>query len=342
MALEGRIARLGALLTSPRRLARRDLEAQDGKAGDDLILLALVALVLDGSLFVVRAASALAAGLTSTALHALASVVRPVVPLVGGWALASLAFLLFTLREPRRAAVELGARVIASLVLVSLLVAPLVELLVPSLLRTLVQSLPFAVALVVFGFVLHEALEREPSRAPAPRAFVAGGVLVLLIAATGLFLFDHALVAASGDQPPVSRGAMAPNIDLPLLQPGARLKLVSLRGTPVILSFWATWCGPCLAELPVLERLQKQRSDDAPPIFLVNVDEPGPERERAVRGVVQRLGLTMPVVLDDGSAGTAYAVEVIPTLVRVGADGKIEHRWDRPLEESTLRDALRK
>ena len=59
MALEGRIARLGALLTSPRRLARRDLEAQDGKAGDDLILLALVALVLDGSLFVVRAASAL-------------------------------------------------------------------------------------------------------------------------------------------------------------------------------------------------------------------------------------------------------------------------------------------
>lgn len=326
---------------APRRLARRDLDAQDGKAGDDLILLSVVALVLDGALSVVRAASAFAAGRNNTGLRRLVEVVQPSIPIFGAWVVASLAFLVFTLREPKRAAVELGARVTSSLVLASLLVAPVLGVASPGPLRYTLQSLPFAVAAVMFGLVLRESLEREPG-APWPRTFGVGATLVVLIVGSGLFLFDRALVVTAGEKAPERAGASAPPVDLPLLDTPARLKLVTLRGKPVVLSFWATWCGPCLEELPVLERLQKQRSDDAPPIFAINVDEPGPDRERAVRAVVRRLGLTMPIALDDGGASAAYSIETIPTLVRVAADGAIAHLWDRPLDEDGLRDALSK
>lgn len=339
MAPEGRIARLGALVVAPRRLARRDLDAQDGKAGDDLLLLSILALVLDGALSVVRAASSLAAGRSNTALRRLSEVVKPGTMIVGAWAVASIVFLLFTLREPRRAAVELGARVTASLVLASLLLAPVLGVIQPGPLRYVLQALPYAVATVMFGLLLREALEREPG-APPPRTFGVGATLVVLLAASGLFLFDRALAVVAGERRPERAGARAPSVDLPLLDGPARLQLVALRGRPVVLSFWATWCGPCLEELPVIERLQKQRRDDAPPIFAINVDEPGPDRERAVRGVVRRLGLTMPIALDDGGTAAAYSIETIPTLVRVGADGAIEHLWDRPLDEDALRDAL--
>ena len=131
---------------------------------------------------------------------------------------------------------------------------------------------------------------------------------------------------------------------MPALQTLHHLRLPvaeqALRGRRVVLTFWASWCGPCMEELPALERAYRARGRDDALVYAVNVDEQGPARESLVRAVVARFGLTIPVVLDDGSASRAYSVATIPTLVRVGEDGRILAVYDRPLEEPELRDAL--
>jgi thiol-disulfide isomerase/thioredoxin len=329
------IARLGATLFAPRRLARRDLDAHDGKAGDDLMALSVLALVIDGASHVVGAAHAVAAGRHNTALHAVAEMMKPAVPLFAAWAVASAAFALFTLRAPKKAPGELGARVTSALILVSLLVAPFVSLLDLGPLRYTLEMLPWGVAAVVFGIVLREAIDDGGVERPiGHRMFGAGSAIAVAIAASALFLFGTA-VENSGPAPQ-GTGAVAANIDQPLLN-GGRFDLSAQRGRPVVLTFWATWCPPCIKELPVLEKLYRGQAT----LYAINVDEAGPDRERTVQQTVQRLGLTMPVVLDDGRSAQQYNIASIPTLVRIGADGKIAQIYDRPLDEPELRDALR-
>ena len=363
-------SRLGCLVLAPRLLARRDLQRRDGKAGDDLLSLVALAIVVNGASTLVRAASALAAGRTNAALHQLASTVRAVLPLVVVWAVATALLWAFTRSAGKRATGELAARVTSLVVVASLVLRWPVSLLPPSPSRYVLESLPWALGALWFGLVLREALEPLPeplpelsidtrSDTPAPdfalprQALLAGGVLGVLlfcIAATQLFS------AHATDDPGITarKGSPAPPIDQPLLGTGqpllgtgqpplgtGRFTLVSQQGHPVVLSFWATWCGPCLQELPVLEKIYRQRGSDAPPIYLINVDEPGPERERAVQSIKARLQLTMPIVLDDGSAGRDYSINTIPSIAKIDAQGTLAVLFDRPLDEADLRDLLR-
>lgn len=64
----------------------------------------------------------------------------------------------------------------------------------------------------------------------------------------------------------------------------------------IVLSFWATWCAPCLAELPHLDALYQEEQDNGLLIVAVNMDEPATQAE--VAPTASRIGLTMPVVLD--------------------------------------------
>lgn len=117
----------------------------------------------------------------------------------------------------------------------------------------------------------------------------------------------------------VSTGAAAPELDLPRLG-GGSFRLADERGHPVVLVFWASWCGPCMNELPSVERVQKALGNGhTARIVAVNTEGSA----EAASGVVQRLGLTMPVLLDDGSASQAYKVMTIPETVVVDAAGKV-------------------
>ena len=96
-----------------------------------------------------------------------------------------------------------------------------------------------------------------------------------------------------------------------------------------------------MKELPSVEKVYRARGPGAPLFYAVNVDEPGPEREPAVKAVQARLGLTLPIALDDGAAAQAYSVQSIPTLVRIDAAGKIEQLFERPLDEAELADVMK-
>jgi len=98
--------------------------------------------------------------------------------------------------------------------------------------------------------------------------------------------------------------------------------LADLRGHPVLLVFWASWCGPCAAEVPALNALQGQVGDGAR-ILAVNAREEPATVEAAVRG----LGIRYPVALDrDGRIAEAYRVQILPTLLVLDAAGRVRYR----------------
>ncbi len=113
-------------------------------------------------------------------------------------------------------------------------------------------------------------------------------------------------------------GRTAPNIEAETLD-GARFSLEDHRGEVVVLSFWASWCGPCRLELPELNALQGRRSDVT--VVAVNVDRDRAAAERFLAG----LDLSLPVVLDSQSLALGqYGVMSMPTMFLVDPNGTIK------------------
>jgi len=104
---------------------------------------------------------------------------------------------------------------------------------------------------------------------------------------------------------------------------GGRIDLGALRGKkPVYLKFWATWCAPCMEQMPAFDSLHRKLGER---IEVVAVNAGFSETEAAVRATRARYGLRMPVVIDDGSLGRALDLRVTPQHVVIGADGRIKH-----------------
>jgi peroxiredoxin len=96
--------------------------------------------------------------------------------------------------------------------------------------------------------------------------------------------------------------------------------LADLKGDVVVLDFWATWCGPCVASLPALDEFAKKHAAAGVKVFAVNVEE---EKDRVAAFAKDRkLSLTM--LLDtDGKIGQAYKAVAIPQTVVIGKDGNV-------------------
>lgn len=96
------------------------------------------------------------------------------------------------------------------------------------------------------------------------------------------------------DAPPVDGGL--PEVTLPCLGGGADVDLASLRG-PMVVNLWASWCGPCREEMPVLQRFHEQYGDRVP---LLGIDYEDVQVEAAFQ-LVQETGVTYPLLADPQS-----------------------------------------
>ncbi len=135
---------------------------------------------------------------------------------------------------------------------------------------------------------------------------------------------------ARGARPP------APAFRLATLE-GRTLDLGELRGRPVVLNFWASWCGPCKEEAPLLERVWKTYRDRGLVVVGVNIQD----LEADARRFVRENGITYPNVRDrDGRVNRAYGVTGVPETFFIDPAGRIVRKFPgavvtwRPWEEA--------
>jgi thiol-disulfide isomerase/thioredoxin/outer membrane lipoprotein-sorting protein len=160
-------------------------------------------------------------------------------------------------------------------------------------------------------------------------------------AAPELFRYDPAATGAKNRRevskaaPESMTGKLAPDFTLRDLT-GREVRLSSLRGKPVLLDFWATWCGYCREALPSIELLHRGLKDK---VAVFGVDNEAPE---IARDYLQKLGYTLPTLIDPkDTAVNAFHLDGWPTTVLIDAEGKIVF-YEVGFEAEKLRDALRK
>lgn len=132
--------------------------------------------------------------------------------------------------------------------------------------------------------------------------------------------------ATAGSTPPLQSGDRPPD-NLGTTQHGENVTISSLRGKVVVISFWATWCGYCMEEIPVLAKLQALATQRGLPLQVVAINH-REDRDTFVR-TSRVLRRSLPELLltwdRDGEIGKPYGVSGIPVMVMLHRDGTIAH-----------------
>ena len=136
------------------------------------------------------------------------------------------------------------------------------------------------------------------------------------------------VISAAGELQPYEERSEPPALDLPNL--GGRLhNLDSYRGQVVLVNFWASWCTPCLMEMPSMQRLATALKDRPFRLLAVNVKE---SRSKAWK-FLKLLNVTFTTLLDSkGEAAEAWDVQIYPTSYLIDADGRRRYVAYGPVE----------
>ncbi|NOY26959.1 MAG: redoxin domain-containing protein [Oligoflexia bacterium] len=156
----------------------------------------------------------------------------------------------------------------------------------------------------------------EPVGDSAPSPPLSRRVLRGLAEVLGMLLLAGVAMVVMGRLRAPSLPEQAPDFALMDLD-GAPVSLSALRGRPVVLNFWATWCGPCRLEIPSFSSY----ADAHPDVVVLGMATDGSTAE--LRAAKQALGISYPVVRADDATIAAYGVTTLPTTVVVGVDGRV-------------------
>jgi len=139
------------------------------------------------------------------------------------------------------------------------------------------------------------------------------------------------------DAPPADQRMPLPDRRVDAFGDGPEIDLASYRGRPLVLNFWASWCAPCVEEMPDFNRVAAEMSDQ---VAFLGVDVK--DAARRAEPFVTELGITYDLAVDP-DAELYGAVEAVgmPTTLFVDAEGTIVFRHLGPLNADKLRDGLR-
>jgi thiol-disulfide isomerase/thioredoxin len=165
--------------------------------------------------------------------------------------------------------------------------------------------------------------------------YPAIAVLIALSALFGLVIMPRLAPGGSKmvDSP-------APDFTLPVVaggESGARMRLGNLRDKVVVLDFWATWCGPCAVQAPILDRIARKYPDDVV-VLGINVGEP----PQLAKAYADRKGLSYLILADaEGEAQRLYKATTLPTLILIDKQGNISSVTQGVVRQATLERAIR-
>ncbi len=146
-------------------------------------------------------------------------------------------------------------------------------------------------------------------------------LLILLMSGAWIFISAPEADALENSQSAPSVGFLAPDFTLDTMD-GDSITLSDLRGKAVIINLWASWCGPCRAEMPAMQNVYEKYRDKGFTILAVNATSQ--DSLSAAEAFVEELGLTYPILLDrDGQVSKLYNLRALPTTYFVAPDGSI-------------------
>ena len=167
-----------------------------------------------------------------------------------------------------------------------------------------------------------------------------------LLRLVAIALIACALPAAATDLSKLKpwTGGARPSLALTGLD-GKQHDLSDYRGKVVVLNFWATWCGPCIREMPAFEKLAKRLSGERFALLTVNFGE----KADRIKPFLDKIGVDVPVLLDpDMDTSKAWVKSGLPTTYIIDAEQNIRYQvlgvfeWDAPEVEARIRELLPK
>lgn len=128
------------------------------------------------------------------------------------------------------------------------------------------------------------------------------------------------------DVPQTRAATKVPDFALPAIQDKKIIDINQFRGKAVLINFWATWCGPCVQEIPSLVSLQKEFGPQGLVVIGVSMDQGG---ERAVQRVIDKTGINYPVVMGDAKISRDFGgIFGIPASFLVDQSGTVRKRFN--------------
>ncbi len=137
---------------------------------------------------------------------------------------------------------------------------------------------------------------------------------------------------------PAAKPLPAPPFTLANLS-GKQVSLAEYKGKPLLINVWATWCAPCIAELPELQNVQNARKDEGLVVLEINYKEP----RDPVAAFMKKNGYTLEVLLDEnGEIARDYQMFGLPTSYFVDRAGVIQYTYMGDMTKEIINDGLKK
>lgn len=175
------------------------------------------------------------------------------------------------------------------------------------------------------------------------RPFWVGLILLTLALGVAWVAYSRTLVGqtsatgAANLEPAPIKGHPAPDFALPTLD-GKTIRLSDYKGKPVLVNFWATWCGPCRAEFP---DFQKAWTDNADQLVIIGINNTTTDDKSQIPGFLDEFGITFPIVLDEsGDTAKAYNILGLPTSIFIDRDGVVKEVFTGPLNKAYIEAKL--
>lgn len=175
------------------------------------------------------------------------------------------------------------------------------------------------------------------------RKFWIGLILLTLIVGVAWIAYSRTLIdqtsttSAANLEPAAIKGHPAPDFALQTLE-GKTIRLSDYKGKPVLVNFWATWCGPCRAEFP---DFQKAWTDNADKLVIIGINNTSTDDKTQVPAFLDEFGVTYPIVLDEsGDTAKAYNILGLPTSIFIDRDGVVREIFTGPLNKAYIEAKL--